>query len=285
MKKIFIIIGIAFINIHTAYAASVFVVSPSEVTNHTNFNVMVKLDTGGSEINSVDIILKYPRDLFTFKGYREDNVIKKIWIIQPKDTDGVIHFSGIIPGGVEGIYDPDKPDIQPIPLVSLLFTPKINGTGDFTINHSEILKNDGYGTPLSHEEKSSSTLVSIDNDSQVTDTEDKELPEPFIIEYIPSGFFSKTPPMISFFTTDKGSGIEKYQMKNSRNIWLDVVSPVPVTRGIVKSQISIRAVDFSGNIRQSSVEIPGLFSPLQLFSILMFFGACYFVFFMVKRKR
>jgi hypothetical protein len=167
--------------------------------------------------------------------------------------------------------------------------PKINGTGEFTISDSSILQNDGLGTPLGHVRNNATTLINIPEDQKINLTEnssgDKEPPEPFVVEYIPSGFFSKTPSMISFFTTDTISGVEKYQIKDSHSYWKDVVSPFEISKGIVKRSIIVRALDFNGNIRESSVEIPGLLSSLQLLGVFIILISCYFLFFVVKRKR
>jgi hypothetical protein len=48
--------------------------------------------------------------------------------------------------------------------------------------------------------------------------------------------------MISFFTTDTISGVEKYQIKDSHSYWKDVVSPFEISKGIVKRSIIVRAL-------------------------------------------
>lgn len=287
MKKLFLLLSIFFIYA-TAFAADVSVIAPTTISNKGQFNVQVNLNTDNTSVNSVDITITYPKDILSFKGYKEDGAIKKIWLTSPKDTNGVIHFSGIIPGGVDGVYDPDKNGLQPIPLVQLLFSAKGSGTGTFAIIHSDILQNDGVGTSLVHEDKNARIVVSLTSEQTVTnesDYADKDLPDPFVIEYIQSGLFSETPSMISFFATDASSGIEKYQMKNPNGSWKDVVSPLPIPRGILKREVIVRAIDFAGNSRESDVEIPGIVSPLQLLGIIIFCLACYFTFFVVKRKR
>jgi hypothetical protein len=289
MKNFLLIVAIFLSSTLVAYAADVSIVAPNKIESTGQFSVLVNLNSGGVSVNSMDITIEYPKELFVFKGYKEDGGIKKLWLQTPKDDGGKIHFSGIIPGGVEGLYDPDKVGLQPIPITELLFSPKINGTGEFTISDSSILQNDGLGTPLGHVRNNATTLINIPEDQKINLTEnssgDKEPPEPFVVEYIPSGFFSKTPSMISFFTTDTISGVEKYQIKDSHSYWKDVVSPFEISKGIVKRSIIVRALDFNGNIRESSVEIPGLLSSLQLLGVFIILISCYFLFFVVKRKR
>lgn len=288
MKKLLLIIGIFFAHTLIAQAANLSVIAPERIEDKNQFNVLISLETGGTTINSVDISVSYPDDILSFKGYKEDGGINKLWLVTPKDEGGKIHFSGIIPGGIDGIYDPDKTGLQPIPLVSLIFIPKASGYGEFSVLNSNILQNDGVGTELLHNKIGALVSVSVSNkpgEESKVNIEDKELPEVFNIEYIPSGLFSKTPSMISFFTTDILSGIEKYQVKDGHSVWKDVVSPLATPKGVVKRSVTIRAVDFAGNARESSIEIPGLLSSAQLIGIFILFVACYFVFFVVKRRR
>ncbi len=288
MKKLLFIIFTLFLSAGSVHAADVSVVAPKVIENPGQFTVLVNLDTGGATINSIDITLSYPTDLLLFKGYKEEGTIKKMWLMSPKEEDGSIHFSGIIPGGVDGVYDPDKTGLQPIPLAILLFSPKENGSGSFTITHSEILQNDGFGTSLLHATKDSSLQVSLvenptySSESSGTDTVP---PEPFMIEYIPSGLFSKTPSMISFRTIDLGSGVEKYQVKKVRGSWKDVVSPLPTPKGLLSRDVVVRALDFNGNSREAMITIPGIVSPRQLGIVALLCVASYFLFFVVKRKR
>lgn len=288
MKKILFIIVIFFVHTLTTHAASVSIVAPTTVETTNQFSVSVYLNTDGVSINSIDIMLSYPDDIMIFQGYKEDGGVKKIWIQTPKEQNGTIHFSGIIPGGVDGIYDPDKIGLQPVPLTTLLFSPRANGSGDLSILNSKILQNDGIGSELLHTISNQKILVSISNESLEENKQsilDKELPEPFKIEFIPSGLFSETPSMISFFAVDNLSGVAKYQVKDGSSVWKDATSPLVTPKGIVKRTVTVRAIDFSGNVRESSIDIPGILSAIQLVAIFILFIVCYFMFFVVKRRR
>lgn len=275
-----------------ANAAGVSIVAPKTIESNQQFSVTITLNTGGVVVNSFDISLTYPSDIISFKGYKEEGSIKKTWFVSPRDESGTIHFIGVIPNGVNGLYDPDKKGLQPIPIVKLLFSPIAEGQGLLNITHSDVLQNDGLGTPLSHEQDSAlivvlHTALSLQDGTLTPDTtnKDQEPPEPFVIQYVPASFFSRTPPMIIFSTTDKDSGVDKYQIYISASNWKDVTSPLIVSAGLVRRSVLIRALDFQGNIQQSEVEIPGIISSLQLFIIIILCGVCYFIFFVVKRKR
>lgn len=290
MKLFLIILGLLFISTNAAFAASVSLVSPAKIDVGKQFTVLVNLDTNGTSINSIDMSISYPKDLLIFKGYKEDISVKKLWLVSPKEDSGTINFSGIIPGGVEGVYNPDKIGLQQLPLIELIFSAKIKGNGEFVINKSDILKNDGLGTILDHSIANSSIVV-IDNPMSqnkeifVENNKEIELPEPFEITFIEAGFFSKTPSLIVFGTIDSQSGVEKYQISTTSNKWHDVTSPTKVRKGIISREVRIRAFDFSGNFREARVEIPGVVSPLQLIGIGVLGFICYYSFFVVKRRR
>ena len=291
MKKFLFTIAIFLSYNVSAFAADLSVVAPASISDSKTFPVLVNLDTGGILINSVDVTISYPKDILLFKGYKEENSIKKLWLAPPTEALGSIHFSGIIPGGVDGVYDPDKHGLQPLPIIELLFSAKSDGKGDFIVTGSSILQNDGFGSTLSHKINNATIMVvrnpiSIDEEIQLEkNTLDVNPPEPFILEYIKASFFSKTPAMVMFSTTDIESGIEKYQIKERNDSWKDIASPYPVRKALLQKDLEIRALDFSGNAREARIEIPGLLSSLQLFVILILGVICYFIYFVVKRKR
>lgn len=288
MKKLLFILGILFISTSNVYAADVSVLAPTIVSDNKPFIVSVNLDTSGTPINLFDITISYPKEIVSFKGYKEENSIKKTWFVSPADSSGTIHFSGIIPGGVDGVYNPDKEGLQDITLIQLLFSANNNGQGEFKITHSDILQNDGLGTPLAHTNNNASIQISKSttslNDIGSEFSKDKESPEPFDIQFIPAELFSRTPSMIIFSTVDINPGVEKYQLQY-KDSWKDVISPLPMSKGLLKRDVAIRAVDFDGNTRESRAQIPGLLSTMQLFAIIFSGIICYFIYFVVKRKR
>ncbi len=288
MKKIFIVIALIFIPAFAVHAADVSVTAPESVEKGGPFAVIVNIDTGGVSINSFDITISYPKSLVTFEGYNEYDSIKKMWLQSPIDKSGLIQLSGVIPGGADGLYDPDKKGLQPIQLVKLLFSPKESGTGSFTIIHSDILENNGLGSPLIHGNKSSDVTIlpsALGSATVDANTNDIEPPVPFTIEYIIAGFFSKTPSMIVFSATDIDSGINKYQVKIGNGSWIDAKSPLAVSKGLIKKDVTVRAIDYSGNIREARVQVPGLISTTQFILLILGLVVCYLLLFMVKRKR
>ncbi|MDE2031345.1 MAG: hypothetical protein KGI58_03770 [Patescibacteria group bacterium] len=291
MKKFLIVIAILFLPIFAAQAADVSLVSPSIVGNGQYFTVAVYISTDSTPINSFDITISYPKDIVSFKGYKEDGSIKKMWIVSPVDSNNSIHFVGIIPGGVDGVYDPTKTGLQDILITKLIFSAKNNGQGDFNIVNSTVLKNDGQGTSLPHNIKNTSITITqdavpVDESSVISsNTTSDSNPDPFTIKYIDSSFFSKTPDMIVFSANDKDSGIKKYQVKTSDNSWKDVSSPLPVVKGIIKSNLIIRAIDYNGNAKETQIEIPGIMSEMELLIILLVVIGAIVLFRIVRKNK
>ncbi len=276
--------------LYAADTASVSINAPAKVEINKNFSIVVDVQPKGEAINSFDITMSYPSENVSFEGYTEEKSIKKIWINSPTSNLNTIHFSGIIPGGVDGVYDPDKKDLQAIPVAYLLFKTTKLGSGMFSIRNSNILKNDGLGTSLTHE-RNNATVVIIDQNNSgpakayITHEEgDTKRPEPLSIQFIDASMLARTPSMVMFTTTDIDSGVAKYQLKTGANTWLDITSPFPVSKQLLAHTITVRVVDFSGNVREGTTTIPGLLSIEQL--LLILFALCLMIgIIIIKRKQ
>jgi len=160
MKKL-LFISIIFLSGLIFFAGSSFASNISFETEPTvntgeNLDVVVKADTEGVLINGIEFIIDYDQNLLSFTGYSDDNAVVKLWINPPEEKEGKIYLSGIVPGGVLGLYDANKKgesrsnELSPIPLVHLFFTAKNTGKANFSFVDSKILQNDGQGTPLGH---------------------------------------------------------------------------------------------------------------------------------------
>ena len=234
------------------------------------FEVLINTDTAGVLINSINLSLEYVKSLISFVGYNDENTVVKLWVDTPHEAvEGQILMSGIIPGGVSGLYDPNKQGISPVPLVHLLFTADKGGDAKISFLNTEILKHDGKGTALVHEQKNNHVLIS-NNNSKVTNDKnsfDKSLPDPFTITFLSSSIFSRTPDMIIFNTNDVDSGIKEYKMSVSGGDWQATKSPQSIAKSIFSRDITVRAYDFFGNFRDANIIIPGIV-PLKVLLLI-----------------
>lgn len=166
---------------HDVNAADIFFSSPPQIKLNEKLELVVNLNTDGVPINSIELVVNYDEELFVFNGYSEADSMVKLWIYPPyaekslsatsiyAEQKGKLYLSGIIPGGISGLYDAKKEDkinkLEPIPLVHLFFTAIQTGNANFSFESSKILQHDGIGTPLLHSEVS--TTVLINNSSGV----------------------------------------------------------------------------------------------------------------------
>ncbi len=82
-----------------------------------------------------------------------------LWVVPPHEEGGKILMSGIIPGGVSGLYDAKKPGLGAVPLARLSFTATSAGIATFSLGDTSLLRHDGRGTALAHEDAGASIVV------------------------------------------------------------------------------------------------------------------------------
>jgi len=285
--------GLNFCFVNNVSAASVYASVPSMIKVGEVFQVVLYADVDNEAINSVDMTVTYDNSMVSFSGYKSENSMVKTWIDSPRTEGSNVVLTGIIPGGISGVYDARKSDVGDIPLVSLMFKAVKSGTSEFSFLKSVILKNDGNGTELVHEKKVNKIEVlsikqngvlvkKTDTSVSVENTIDTENPESFPVDFIKSSFFSRTPSMIAFNAMDSGSGIKEYEIKINDGEWKTVKSPYPVPKSLFSQILTVRATDFYGNSMEVSVNTSGfidgnlrisislIIAMLLLFSILVY---------------
>lgn len=270
MKKILFVIILFFVFTPKVFSADLSFVNPSEAFTGKTFSLSVMLDTKGEVVNSADVSFSFDADKVSFEGYESVGSVLKLWIIPPQAKGNTIHFSGLIPGGAEGTYDPNFANLQKLPLVKLLFKAKAGGVNNFTFIKTEVLKHDGLGTSLPVSFLNGSINLKQDGTKEEnTNTEkiDNTPPEEFEIYFSEASVESNTPNLLVFSAVDKDTGILKYQIRRA-NVWQDTLSPAPVYKGIFDQRIVVRAIDYAGNVREADIVIEGIASN---FYISMFF--------------
>ncbi|MBP9715198.1 MAG: hypothetical protein KBD52_01790 [Candidatus Pacebacteria bacterium] len=270
MKKfIFIFSILILLSSKSAFAKSVFIsASNADIKVGDTFSIFINTETEGEIINAVDMSINYNKDLLSFIGYKEKNGVVNLWIKSPYVKDNVINFTGIIPGGVKGVYNPSLDVLTEIPLTELIFKANKSGEAQFHFLKSEILKHDGLATKFVHSVLDK-TIIIIDDGVKEENLVDTIKPEPFNIDFIEKGVFSDTPAVTVFQTTDKGSGVKKYEKKQISGGWVEVQSPLVIHKGLFSKEITIRAVDFYDNYQESRIVIPGLIPVKYMIFLLI----------------
>lgn len=243
-----------------ARAAEIYFSSQTqEVAVGQQFQVSVFLNTNGEEINAVEGKIMFPGELLNLQEIRDGNSIVNFWVEKPKiESSGRINFSGIIPGGYRG---------QRGLLLTLIFIAKKEGQGTIELRETKTLLNDGNGTEasltISPYQFTISKAVSTPVASPTIDTEP---PESFAPEIARDSAIADGKWFAVFATQDKKSGIDHYEIKETRyrnlglfSKWISAESPYVLRDQELRSYVFVKAVDKAGNER---IEIISPRNPL-----------------------
>ena len=261
----------------TASFAATLYIDPAEANLSPGDSKLfsVRLDVDGNEcINIVDGVIYVAPPLVPVDISR-GNSIFPLWVEEPSiDTGtGLITFAGGIPNGYCGRTPGDSR------LTNVLFDIVVqvnsdiatgeNGRADASIIFGPATRaylNDGTGSPAPLRLLGSSVLVLSEPQSAVTDEWGERIaadtlpPNKFSIELVrdPRVFGGKY--FITFNTTDKQTGIDRYEVKEvplgrfnffglgRMNVpWRPAVSPYLLQDQSLNSTILVKAIDKAGN--------------------------------------
>jgi len=263
----FFSVSLALIFSLTVQAAQLNLVSQiQEISVNQQFQVDLVLDTENEEINAIEGKITFPRDLLEVKKVNDGNSIINFWIEKPKNaSDGQIAFSGITPGGYN--------DSQGL-IFSITFLAKKEGNGAIKFGEVKALRNDGQGTEAALTISNFQFLISVPPagepvpQSTTPKTEDLNPPEEFTPQIAADPVIFKGEWFLVFATQDKGSGIDYYEILETRSKiqgigigqwlrrWKEAESPYLLKDQNLRSFIYVKAIDKAGNERIVRVE-PG----------------------------
>ena len=252
---------------YNVFASEIYFEGKDEVKVGDYITLPVYLDTLGEEINTIDIEIYFNNEIFTFKGYQETTF--KNWIIAPKVEGNKIYFSGILPGGIKGIYDPNKKGLTPIPVIELNFTAKNEGNASFIFVKNQVLKNDGIGSDLEITKRDFNIKVAQNPLPYKEEYLDNKPPLPFLISIIED---PNTGKLLVFQTTDDQTGIAFYKLRKKLR-WENITSPHKLDKPFFDEVITIRAYDFNNNFTESYPEVDGYFNKYVFYFILLIFAS------------
>lgn len=229
--------------VNVARAASIVLDSPTApVVIGSDYVVNVMLDTAGENINAVAARVNFPPGVLSFKGWSDGNSIVNYWVLRPDpEASGTVSFSGIIPGGYSG---------RSGKLLSLTFSPARVTSASIWADSLTLLLNDGKGTETS---TSTRPLVFTTNTSAVniaaTSSPDTVPPLPFrpIVARDPHVFGGAY--FLSFSTTDKGAGVDHFEVKEGSSAYVRAASPYRLSDQSLSSPVLVLALDRAGNRR------------------------------------
>ena len=281
--KIIIILSLSFsffvFNFKLASAARVFFEpQPGTYKVGDSFTLSLVLDTEGQPINAVDVKVVVP-ELLRIKNISKSGSIIQLWISEPSFSGKTINLTGGIPGGMTTSKGT---------IAKINFEATAVGEGNLAFtSDSSILLNDGQGTTLTLQAVGGPVFNVVPKPKETVspaseptekpikpevrdEIQDKKKPEKFeiMIGTDPRVFGGDN--FVSFFTTDKDSGIEHYEVKEGGSDYKIAQSPYLLSdQEKMRTVIRVRAYDTAGNYKESVY--PGVYKRIW-WQLLRIFG-------------
>ncbi len=245
--------------------AVVLYLEPSEgqYQSGDTFIAEIKIDTEEECINTIEADLEFSQDVLEAIDFSQGNSILTLWVKPPEINQklGLVSFSGGIPGGYCGIIPGDPEPSNS--LGRIVF--RASEIGAETIGEAEarvefldssqVLLNDGLGTPTKLITKGAVFTILSEEVKPPKDEWQEELekdiipPEPFEIEIHQDSTIFEEKYFIIFSTTDKQTGIDRYEVKEGKKDWQEASSPYLLEDQSLQSIIKVKAVDKAGSER------------------------------------
>ena len=290
-----------------ARAAVIFLEARDEVLQQGDVvMVPLRIDTEDACVNAVEVQIRYDRDVLSAIDVSRGRSILSLWTETPEidKEKGRIRFSGGIPGGYCGRVTGD-PGLTNI-LADIAFL--VKGAARerqealVSVDFTRVYAHDGRGTLLPTTAKPVALTVAPSLARPVLDEwlervrEDDVAPELFSIVLNNDPSVARGKYYIVFSTTDKQSGIDHYEVRETdpkrwgflswigrEARWVVAESPYVLRDQSLNSTIQVKAVDKAGNERVVNYHPPAELArtPYLLFlmwglGILLLGGASFF---------
>ena len=263
--KSIILLAAGFALFPTFTLAAVLYLEPSqgEYQPGDNFIINVRIDTEGECINTVEANLSFPKDILRVADFSQGKSIITLWVKPPEinQEEGLVSFSGGIPGGYCGIIPGDPETTNLLGKIIFRVPGMIVGGAPEALIKIEILEtsqvflNDGLGTLAKLTTQGAAFEIvptraePLEEDWYQEIEEDTTPPELFEIEIHQESAIFEGKYFITFFTTDKQTGLDYYEIKEGDNDWKRATSPYLLADQSLQSIIKVKAVDKAGNER------------------------------------
>jgi hypothetical protein len=225
------------------------------------FLIDLNIDTQGKCVNVIKVQLRFPQNILEGVDFSKGNSVLVFWLEEPviKQDEGLISFTGGMPGGYCGILPGDPRKHSYLGKIAFRAIQGTEAKIEF-LNTSQVLLNDGLGTPAKLIKKEAFFTILPEKRKVLKDewqeklTQDNIPPELFEIKIHQNPAIFDGKYFISFFTTDKQTGMNYFEIQEGRRNWKQAESPYLLEDQTLQSIIRVRAVDMAGNER--IVELP-----------------------------
>ncbi|MFH0852115.1 MAG: cohesin domain-containing protein [bacterium] len=239
-----------------------FAPSRADFTLGETFLVDIRIDTQQECFNAVETTIVYPADILEAVGFNQGNSILSIWAKPPviDQAGGLISFAGGVPGGYCGDLPGAAQKTNILGKIIFKATQTSKNSVQLLFRDSQILLNDGLGTPASVAQNPAFITISAAKPGQPSDQWQQEIkndqtpPEQFQIQLGRDPALFDGEYFIAFSTTDKQTGVDYYEVKEGENAWQRAQSPYQLKDQRLKSIIKAKAVDKAGNEQIATLE-------------------------------
>lgn len=249
-KKIFTALGFMGVLFFSAFGVEASVViesNPGLLYTKSPFLIPIVITTTDT-INAIEGDFIVPEGL-TILNVREGSSVVSFWVERPTIKANRIHFAGIIPGGVSG---------SNLTLFTLEGKAEESGTFRLEAEKLSALLNDGKGTPeqVVYQGKPFVVRALLPGEVAPKLAKDTTPPSPLVLTRATDQNLYGGNPFVVFETTDKESGIARYESfysflpanTNDPDLpWQEVQSPLVLEKSFLPTYLYVRAVDTSGN--------------------------------------
>lgn len=224
------------------------------------FTLTISLNTEGESINTIEGDLKYNELFLKAEVINIGGSFVSFWVEKPDlRTSGVIHFSGIVPGGISTAESE---------VFKVIFRAETKGDANLFLNNVHLFLNNGLGSEIAA--KTSNQSVKITQGTNGTGknivSTDTIPPEKFVIIRTRDQSIYDNEYFVVFSTLDKDSGMDYYEVCELFKC-VSAESPFLLWNKTPFYHIVVRAYDMNGNIRESTLISPYLI--LLLFIIIL----------------
>ncbi len=281
--QILIILSL-FLFVPAATSAAVLYLEPASGEHQPGetFIVDLKIDTEGECINAIEGHLNFSQDILKAVDFSQADSLLILWLKLPEinQSEGLISFIGGIPGGYCGRIpgDPGPSDLIGKLILNIpgtLVQEKEKNIGEIKfLDSSRVLLNDGLGTETKITVQGAVFSIlekpgTPENEWLEIIKEDKIPPELFEIEFNQDPLIFEGKYFITFFTADKQTGIDYYEIKEGEGDWKSGESPYLLEDQQLQSIIKVKAVDKAGNERITEYIPETLKKPLYFWWIVL----------------
>ncbi|MDP2638622.1 MAG: cohesin domain-containing protein [Candidatus Azambacteria bacterium] len=236
------------------------------------FLANLKISTPDKSINVIDGTVIYDSKKLEIREISAGGSLLALWPKPPvfSNEKGSLSFVGGVSGGFQG----EKGEV-----LKIIFLAKSEGEAkiDFLDGFSVFL-NDGQGTsinpwlrPLSLNILKRPVEIPPKDEWQILVQSDKNPPESFEITLGKESSIFNGQYFINFFTTDKESGIDHYEIQEGTEPYVVGDSPYLLKDQILQGIIKVKAIDKAGNERV--VKLTPTYPPRHFYQTVWFWLA------------